>query len=109
MLDIKGPTDVRSSSPFHRGGEGFEPEPAHNDRRGSSPYHGAGLETGYGQRRDPSPYESQGIEEAYSYHRREPSHDSAKPYKPQRTFEAQQFGYNAPSEQTSYGGGGGAF
>ena len=108
MLDIKAPTDLRSSSPFHGGGaggdaEGFEPA-AH--RRESSPYHGAGLEAGYDQRRDPSPYESQGIEDAYSYHRREPSHDLARPYKVQRPIEAQQFGYTAPSEQTSYGGGG---
>ena len=107
MLDIKGPTDLRSSSPFHGGAEGFQSEPTR--RRGSSPFHGggAGLETGYDQRRDPSPYESQGIEEA-SYHQREPSHDLARPYRAQRTIEAQQFGYSAPSEQTSYGGGGGA-
>lgn len=106
MLDIKGPTDLRSSSPFHGGAEGLSSEPAH--RRGSSLFHGAGgWETSYDQRRDPSPYESQGIEEAYSYHQREPSHDSARPYKVQRPFEAQQFSYSAPSEQTSYSGGGG--
>lgn len=102
MLDIKAPTDLRSSSPFHGGAEGFEP--AH--RKGSGPYHGGGLEASYEHRRDPSPYETQGIEDAYS-HRREPSYDSARPYKVQRPIEAQQFGYSAPSEQTSYGGGGG--
>ncbi|CAF9902911.1 MAG: hypothetical protein ALECFALPRED_000066 [Alectoria fallacina] len=102
MLDIKAPTDLRSSSPFHGGAEGFEP--AH--RRESSPYHTGGLETTYDQRRDPSPYESEGIETAYS-HRRDPSHDAARPYKVQKPIEAQQFGYSAPSEQTSYGGGGG--
>lgn len=102
MPDIKAPTDLRSSSPFHGGAEGFEP--AHS--KGSGPYHGAGLEATYDQRRDPSPYETQGIEDAYS-HWREPSYDSARPYKVQRPIEAQQFGYSAPSEQTSYGGGGG--
>lgn len=103
MLDIKGPTDLRSSSPFHGGAEGLEP--AH--RRESSPYHTGALEAIYDdQRRDPSPYDSEGIETAYS-HRRDPSHDAARPYKVQKPIEAQQFGYNAPSEQTSYGGGGG--
>lgn len=112
MFDIKGPTDLRSSSPFHGGAEGFEP--AH--RRESSPYHTGGLEATHDRRRDPSPYdrtrdpspyESEGIETAYS-HRREPSYDAARPYKVQKPIEAQQFGYSAPSEQTSYGGGGGA-
>ena len=102
MLDIKGPTDLRSSSPFHGGAEGFEP--AH--RGESSPHHNGALEATYDQRRDPSPYGSGGIEAAYS-HSREPSHDAARPYKVQKPIEAQQFGYSAPSEQTSYGGGGG--
>ena len=119
MLDIKGPTDLRSSSPFHGGAEGFEPalrresnpyhtggwEASHDRRRESSPYHTGGLEASYDRRRDPSPYESEGIETAYTH--REPSHDAARPYKVQRPIEAQQFGYSAPSEQTSYGGGGG--
>lgn len=34
------------------------------------------------------------------------SHDGARPYKVQKPIEAQQFGYAAPSEQTSYGGSG---
>lgn len=100
MLDIKAPTDLRSSSPFHGGVEGFEP--AHGRER--SPYHTGGLEASYDQRRDPSPYE--GADTAYS-HRRDPSHDLARPYKVQKPIEAQQFGYSTPSEQTSYGGGGG--
>ena len=100
MLDIKAPTDLRSSSPFHGGAEGFEP--AHGRER--SPYHTGGLEASYDQRRDPSPYE--GADTAYS-HRRDPSHDLARPYKVQKPIEAQQFGYSTPSEQTSYGGGGG--
>ena len=100
MLDTKAPTDLRSSSPFHGGGaEGFEPP----HRRGSSPHHAGGLEASYDQTRDPSPYESQGMENAW----RESSHDAARPYKVQKPIEAQQFGYSAPSEQTSYGGGGG--
>lgn len=102
MLDIKAPTDLRSSSPFHGGAEGFEP--AH--RRESSPYHTGGLGAGRDRSRDPSPYESAGIETAHSYGR-EPSHDLARPYKVQKSIEAQQFGYSAPTEQTSYGGGGG--
>ena len=102
MLDIKAPTDLRSSSPFHGGAEGFES--AH--RRENSPYHTGGLDATYDQRRDPSPYGSEGIESSYS-HRREPSHDDAKPYKVQKPIEAQQFGYSVPTEQTSYGGGGG--
>jgi len=35
------------------------------------------------------------------------SHEASKPYKAQRTMESQNFGYNQPSEQTSYGGAGG--
>ena len=38
-----------------------------------------------------------------------PGHDVARPYKVQKPIEAQQFGYQAPSEQTTYGGGGGQF
>lgn len=102
MLDIKAPTDLRSSSPFHGGAEGFEP----THRRESSPYHTGGLGAARDRRRDPSPYESEGIETAYSYGR-ETSHDFARPYKVQKPIEAQQFGYSAPTEQTSYGGGGG--
>lgn len=104
MLDIKAPTDLRSSSPFHRGAEGFESTP---HRRESSPYHTGGLGAARDGRRDPSPYESEGIETAYSYGR-DPSHDLARPYKVQKPIEAQQFGYSAPTEQTSYGGGGGS-
>ena len=48
----------------------------------------------------PDPYEAQG--------QREMSHDIARPYKVQRPIEAQQFGYSAPTEQTTYAGGGGA-
>lgn len=48
----------------------------------------------------PDPYEAQG--------QRETSHDIARPYKVQRPIEAQQFGYSAPSEQTTYAGGSGA-
>ena len=100
MLDIKRPTDLRSSSPFHGGAEGFQPP----HRRESSSYHTGGMESTYDRRRDLSPYESEGIETAYSYGR-EPSHDVARPYKVQKPIEVQQFGYSAPSEQTSYGGG----
>ena len=77
MLDIKRPTDIRSSSPFH----------------GDSDLHPAASS---GQ--EPSPY-GRG---------RDPSYDIARPYKVQKPIEAQQFGYSQPSEQTSYGGGGGA-
>lgn len=60
MLDIKAPTNVRSSSPFHDvGGEG------------------------------------------------EGGHDLQRPYRTQRTFQAEQFGYAQPEEQTTYGGSGG--
>lgn len=117
MLDIKGPTDLRSSSPFHAGTEPFEPahgresspylEATYDQRRDPSPYGSEGIESAYSHRRDPSPYESEGIESAYP-NRRDPSHDAARPYKVQKPIEAQQFGYSAPSEQTSYGGGGGA-
>ncbi|KAK4695778.1 hypothetical protein P7C71_g2035, partial [Lecanoromycetidae sp. Uapishka_2] len=69
MLDIKGPTDVHSSSPFH-----------HNDDLNASM---------------PDIRVSQ------------PSTDLQRPYKAQRPFEAGQFGYEQPEEQTSYGGGGG--
>lgn len=102
MLDIKAPADLRSSSPFHGGAEVVET--AH--RRESSPYYTGSFEATYDQRREPSPYESEGIETAYS-HRREPSHDAARPYKVQKPIEAQHFGYSAPSDQTSYGEGGG--
>ena len=34
------------------------------------------------------------------------SHDGTRPYRMQRPIEARQFGYEAPSEQTSYSGGG---
>lgn len=121
MLDIKGPTDLRSTSPFHAGAEGFEPahrresspyhagnlDATYDQRRDPSPYGSEGIESAYSHRRDPSPYESEGIESAYS-NRREPVRDAARPYKVQKAIEAQQFGYSAPSEQTSYGGGGGA-
>ena len=30
-----------------------------------------------------------------------------RPYRTQRTFQAEQFGYTQPEEQTTYGGGGG--
>ena len=60
MLDIKAPTNVRSSSPFH-------------DAVGAE--HGG--------------------------------HDVQRPYRTQRTFQAEQFGYSQPEEQTTYGGGGG--
>ena len=103
MLDIKAPTDLRSSSPFHGGAE--QSEPAHG--RESSPYHTGGIGAVHDRSRDPSPYESEGIETAYSYGR-ESSHDFARPYKVQKPIEAQQFGYSAPTEQTSYGGGGGS-
>ena len=61
MLDIKAPTNVRSSSPFHEGR----------------------VDGGYG------------------------GHDVQRPYRTQRTFQAEQFGYAQPEEQTTYGGGGG--
>ena len=35
------------------------------------------------------------------------SHEVKKPYKVQRAIQAQEFGYSAPSEQTSYDGVGG--
>lgn len=60
MLDIKAPTNVRSSSPFHDT---------------------VGAENG--------------------------GHDVQRPYRTQRTFQAEQFGYSQPEEQTTYGGGGG--
>ena len=37
---------------------------------------------------------------------RSPSHDLQRPYKVQKPYEAQRFGYSHPEEQTSYGGGG---
>ena len=59
MLDIKAPTNVRSSSPFHDADENNG------------------------------------------------GHDVQRPYRTQRTFQAEQFGYAQPEEQTTYGGGGG--
>ena len=39
------------------------------------------------------------------YQNRRVSHEVSRPYKVQRPFEAGHFGYNAPSEQTTYDGG----
>jgi len=75
MLDIKAPKgNMRSSSPFHMGGDEWE--------------------TGFGDGK------------VGGNTVREPSHDGARPYKVQKPIEAQQFGYAAPVEQTSYGGSG---
>lgn len=65
--------------------------------RSSSPFHASGNEwdTGFGD----GGMGGNGV--------RALSHDGARPYKVQKPIEAQQFGYAAPSEQTSYGGGGG--
>lgn len=66
MLDIKAPTNVRSSSPFHDAAAAADA--------------GAGGEEG--------------------------GNDVQRPYRTQRTFQAEQFGYKQPEEQTTYGGGG---
>lgn len=42
----------------------------------------------------PDPYQNRGV-----------SQEVSRPYKVQRPFEAGHFGYNAPSEQTTYDGG----
>lgn len=42
------------------------------------------------------------------YSTRSLSHEISRPYKVQRPIEAQQFGYSAPSEQTTYDGPTGA-
>lgn len=68
MLDVKAPTNVRSSSPFHSGEDEAVPE----------------------------------------IHVRGPSQDIQRPYNVQRPMDTQRFGYSAPEEQTSYGGGGGS-
>lgn len=44
----------------------------------------------------PDPYRNRGV-----------SHEVSRPYKVQRPFEAEHFGYSAPSEQTTYEGGAG--
>ena len=42
-------------------------------------------------------------------HNNSTSHELARPYKVQKPIEAQRFGYQVPSEQTTYDGAGGRF
>ena len=61
----------------------------------------------YGQMRDPDIkiLASSSGEDPFSHEDHE--HDTTTLYKVRQTIVVEQFGYNTPTEQTTYGGGGG--
>ena len=52
---------------------------------------------------------SSAVEDSFSQHEHDHDHeyDAATPYRVRQTIAAEQFGYAAPTEQTTYAGGGG--
>lgn len=109
MLDIKHQIPIpRSSSPFpndpwdsnSRTGAPHDPcasQPYSADSYSASGIHADGDDLGL---RSPP---------GYADYKNSTSHELARPYKVQKQFEAEQFGYQAPSEQTTYDGAGGRF
>ena len=99
MLDIKHPIP-RSSSPFPNDPNNADPW----DSRTRDPYSADDYNAGGGRHA-----ESEVDIASPGYSNVGERHEMERPYKVQKPIEAQHFGYQAPSEQTTYAGGGGQF
>ncbi|CAF9907282.1 MAG: hypothetical protein HETSPECPRED_007089 [Heterodermia speciosa] len=104
MLDIKHPIP-RSSSPFPN--DSWDSRTGATDHR-QDPY--------VSQPYSADSYSASGLTAEHdddvvlrSPEHNSTSHELARPYKVQKPIEAQQFGYQAPSEQTTYDGAGGRY